>query len=73
MKMPVAVHVEFDRNGPRRGPLFQYPKAPGPNEEGRSVVDQVSNPKFASVGAVNAVQFADVVPIGASHTHHIAP
>jgi len=56
MKMPVAVHVEFDRNGPRKGPLFKYPKTPGPNEEGRPLVDHVSNPKFAMVGAVNAVQ-----------------
>jgi uncharacterized protein len=56
LRMPVAVHVEFDRNGPRRGPLFKYPRTPGAGEEPRSIVEQVSNPKFTNSGAVNAVQ-----------------
>jgi len=55
-KMPVAVHVEFDRNGPRAGPLFRYPRTPDSGEEVRSLVDQVANPKFANSGAVNAMQ-----------------
>src|SRR5207302_763998 len=56
LKMPIAVHVELDRNGPRRGPLFTYPRTPNEGEELRSIVEQVSNPKFTNSGAVNAVQ-----------------
>jgi predicted TIM-barrel fold metal-dependent hydrolase len=56
LKMPIAVHVEFDRQGPRSGPLFKYPKTPGPGEETRPLVEMVTNAKHAQSGAVNAVQ-----------------
>jgi predicted TIM-barrel fold metal-dependent hydrolase len=57
----VTIHVEFDRTGPRGGPLFRYPREPkelrstrGPGVAG--VVEQVTNDKFCRLGAVNAVQ-----------------
>lgn len=57
LHMPITVHVEFDRQGPRSGPLFKYQNAPQPADGGRGgIVDTLANPKFASLGAVNAVQ-----------------
>lgn len=44
LKMPLAIHVELDRNGERGGPLFRYPKEP---DEFKS---QLSSPVFGVVG-----------------------
>lgn len=51
LDMPVTIHVDLDRSGPRGGPLVVYPKT------ARILTDftwQVS--RFAQRGAVNAVQ-----------------
>jgi uncharacterized protein len=60
MKMPITVHEELDRNGPRGGPLMQYPNAdPGlmkrvANSSLRELAGQVA--RFARLGGLNAVQ-----------------
>jgi predicted TIM-barrel fold metal-dependent hydrolase len=57
MNMPVTIHVELDRNGPRSGPVFKYPtQPPGVGEGPQGIVGQVSNDKFCRLGGVNAVQ-----------------
>ncbi|HZT05899.1 MAG TPA: amidohydrolase family protein [Chloroflexota bacterium] len=57
--LAITVHVEFDRNGPRGGPLFRYPREPKDLRSGSGVsglVEQVTNAKFCRLGAVNAMQ-----------------
>src|SRR5438093_1183708 len=57
MNMPVTVHVQLDRSGPRAGPLFIFPKSfegSASNEAG--IVSQVANDKFCRLGGINAVQ-----------------
>lgn len=56
MQIPVAVHVEFDRQGPRAGKLFEYPKQSQFGAGQGGVVGQVANDKFCRLGGVNAVQ-----------------
>jgi predicted TIM-barrel fold metal-dependent hydrolase len=58
MKMPITIHVDLDRSGPRAGSLLAYPK------ENKTIRDSVGplgdvaaqTAKFAQVGSVNAVQ-----------------
>jgi predicted TIM-barrel fold metal-dependent hydrolase len=50
MRMPVTVHIDLDRSGPREGPMMQYPKRAGVAD----IAQQVA--RFAQRGAVNAVQ-----------------
>lgn len=57
----ITVHVEFNRDGSRGGPLFKYPKQPAEFSAGRGtagggIVEQLTNPKFCRLGAVNAIQ-----------------
>lgn len=54
----VTVHVEFDRNGQRGGPLFRYGRVPKQLQQtrGSGIVEQLTNDKFCRLGAVNAVQ-----------------
>ena len=33
LNMPVSVHVDLDRTGERKGPLFKYPKEIGRDHE----------------------------------------
>ena len=58
LRMPITVHQEFDRNGPRSGPLLAYDRAaPGVLDRIGPVArfaEQVA--KFARTGGVNAVQ-----------------
>jgi predicted TIM-barrel fold metal-dependent hydrolase len=54
MRMPVTVHVQFDRSGRRGQQLFEYPfESEHPSDR---IVEQVTNNKFCRLGAVNAVQ-----------------
>jgi predicted TIM-barrel fold metal-dependent hydrolase len=54
MRMPVTVHVQFDRSGRRGQQLFEYPfESEHPSDR---IVEQVTNSKFCRLGAVNAVQ-----------------
>jgi predicted TIM-barrel fold metal-dependent hydrolase len=60
LSMPISVHVDLDRTGERKGPLFKYPQEPGEvmNKLTHDLVDQVS--RFGPVrgnGAVAAVQW----------------
>ncbi len=60
LNMPVSVHVDLDRTGERKGPLFKYPQEPDEvmNKLTHDLVDQVS--RFGPVrgnGAVAAVQW----------------
>jgi predicted TIM-barrel fold metal-dependent hydrolase len=48
--MPVTIHVDLDRSGPRDGPFVQYKKRAG----NADVAPQLG--RFAQRGAVNAVQ-----------------
>jgi predicted TIM-barrel fold metal-dependent hydrolase len=50
MKMPLTVHVDLDRSGPRDGPMIQYAK----QGSRADIAQQVA--RFAQRGAVNAVQ-----------------
>ncbi|HLF77274.1 MAG TPA: amidohydrolase family protein [Dehalococcoidia bacterium] len=50
IKMPITIHVDLDRSGPRDGPLNQYPKP----ARGMDISQQLC--RFAQRGAVNAVQ-----------------
>ena len=51
LKMPVTIHVDLDRSGPRgEGTLIPYPHAKGAGD----IAQQVA--RFAQRGAVNAVQ-----------------
>jgi predicted TIM-barrel fold metal-dependent hydrolase len=49
-RMPLTVHIDLDRSGPRDGPMMQYAKKAGVAD----VAQQVA--RFAQRGAVNAVQ-----------------
>jgi predicted TIM-barrel fold metal-dependent hydrolase len=60
LSMPVSVHVDLDRTGERKGPLFKYPHEPDEvmNKLTHDLVDQVS--RFGPArgnGAVAAVQW----------------
>jgi predicted TIM-barrel fold metal-dependent hydrolase len=60
LHMPVSVHVDLDRSGARKGPLFKYPQEPDEimTKLSHDLVDQVS--RFGPVrgnGAVAAVQW----------------
>jgi predicted TIM-barrel fold metal-dependent hydrolase len=48
--MPLTVHIDFDRSGPRSGPLLTYQRQVGVAD----IAGQVA--RFAQRGAVNAVQ-----------------
>ena len=48
--MPLTIHVDLDRSGPRDGPLVQYPR----QGSRMDIAQQVA--RFAQRGAVNAVQ-----------------
>jgi predicted TIM-barrel fold metal-dependent hydrolase len=50
IRMPLTVHIDFDRSGPRAGPLLVYKKQAGVAD----IAGQVA--RFAQRGAVNAVQ-----------------
>jgi len=50
MAMPLTIHIDLDRTGPRDGPLVQYARRAG----GADIAQQVA--RFAQRGAVNAVQ-----------------
>ena len=50
IKMPLTIHVDLDRSGPRDGPMVQYPKRTAPGDLAQQVA------RFAQRGAVNAVQ-----------------
>jgi predicted TIM-barrel fold metal-dependent hydrolase len=50
MRMPLTIHVDLDREGPRGGPLVVFPKKAGVAD----LAPQVG--RFAQRGAVNAVQ-----------------
>ncbi len=57
MKMPITVHIEFNRTGPRGGPLMKYAKElPGRERLGDNadLVFQVN--RFGRLGSLNAVQ-----------------
>jgi predicted TIM-barrel fold metal-dependent hydrolase len=57
--IPLTVHVEFNRDGSGAGPLFKYPRVPNEMADSISnagIVSQLTNTKFARLGAVNAVQ-----------------
>jgi len=59
MRMPITVHVEFNRDGSGAGPLFKYPRVPkelGDAVGNAGIVSQLANAKFARLGAMNAVQ-----------------
>ncbi len=59
MRMPITVHVEFNRDGSGAGPLFKYPRVPkelGDAVGNAGIVSQLANAKFARLGATNAVQ-----------------
>ncbi len=56
MDIPISVHVEFDRQGPRAGKLFEYPKDGGAAAGAGGVVAQVANDKFCRLGGVSATQ-----------------
>jgi predicted TIM-barrel fold metal-dependent hydrolase len=58
MKMPITIHVDFDRSGPRGGPLLNYPNE---TKALRGSVGPLGDlaaqtAKFAQVGSINAVQ-----------------
>jgi predicted TIM-barrel fold metal-dependent hydrolase len=57
-KIPITVHVELNRQGPRSGPLFKYLRVPRELEGDApaGIVSQVANEKFCRLGATNAVQ-----------------
>ena len=50
IQMPLTIHIDLDRSGPRDGPLNQYPKP----ARGMDISQQLC--RFAQRGAVNAVQ-----------------
>jgi len=50
IEMPLTIHVDLDRSGPRNGPLVQYPRSAGQAD----IAQQIG--RFAQRGAVNAVQ-----------------
>jgi len=50
IRMPITIHVELDRSGPRSGPLLVYERSAGAAD----IAGQVG--RFAQRGAVNAVQ-----------------
>lgn len=50
IKMPITIHVELDRSGPRAGPLVEFKRRVGMID----IAQQVA--RFAQRGAVNAVQ-----------------
>jgi predicted TIM-barrel fold metal-dependent hydrolase len=60
MRMPITVHEELNRSGPRSGPLLRYPDAIKEyvgrlaNNPLREIAGQVA--KYARLGGVNAVQ-----------------
>jgi len=58
MRMPIAVHEQFDRNGERAGKMLDYPRAPKEIVErigpGRELVGYIV--KFGRLGGVNAIQ-----------------
>jgi predicted TIM-barrel fold metal-dependent hydrolase len=55
MKVPVTIHVELDRQGPRGNILFNYPK-PAPPAEARGVVENLTATRVTVLGGVNAIQ-----------------
>jgi predicted TIM-barrel fold metal-dependent hydrolase len=60
MQMPISVHQEFNREGPRGGPLLRYPR-PLDNKAGRlgPLVDLVAQvARFGRLGFLNVVQMA---------------
>jgi predicted TIM-barrel fold metal-dependent hydrolase len=54
LRMPITIHVNLDRTGPRDGPLFEYPVVS--NASRHRIVEEVTNRKFCLMGAVNAAQ-----------------
>jgi predicted TIM-barrel fold metal-dependent hydrolase len=48
--MPITIHIDLDRTGPRDGPLVEYERRAGQAD----IAQQVA--RFAQRGAVNAVQ-----------------
>jgi predicted TIM-barrel fold metal-dependent hydrolase len=50
IKMPVTIHVDLDRTGPRDGPLIKYPKTAPGQDIASSMV------RFARAGGINALQ-----------------
>jgi predicted TIM-barrel fold metal-dependent hydrolase len=50
IRMPLTIHIDLDRSGPRSGPLMVYEKQAGVAD----IAGQVA--RFAQRGAVNAVQ-----------------
>lgn len=50
LQMPLTVHIDFERTGPRAGPLLTYARRAGVAD----IAGQVA--RFAQRGAVNAVQ-----------------
>ena len=56
MGMPLAVHQEFDRTGPRAATVFRYPRESREvlDRPGQGYVDQMA--KFGRLGALNALQ-----------------
>ena len=50
LRMPLTIHIDLDRSGPRSGPLMVYAKQAGVAD----IAGQVA--RFAQRGAVNAVQ-----------------
>jgi predicted TIM-barrel fold metal-dependent hydrolase len=60
MQMPISVHQEFNREGPRGGPLLRYPR-PLDNKAGRlgPLVDLAAQvARFGRLGFLNVVQMA---------------
>jgi predicted TIM-barrel fold metal-dependent hydrolase len=54
IRMPVTIHVDIDRSGPRDGPLVRFPRSGTPGQPPPDFARQVA--RFADRGAVNAVQ-----------------
>lgn len=50
IRMPITIHIDLDRSGPREGPLNHYAKP----VQGMDIAGQLC--RFAQRGAVNAVQ-----------------
>ena len=54
LRMPITIHVNLDRSGPRAGTLFEYPDGSGASRH--HIVDEVTNGKFCLMGGLNAAQ-----------------
>jgi predicted TIM-barrel fold metal-dependent hydrolase len=55
MQIPLTIHVELDRQGPRGNTLFSYPKPAG-GAEARGVVENLASSRVCVLGGVNAIQ-----------------